>query len=186
MSAPTISYNVSPNPENVSMFSPGMLMLWGAATAPSGWLLCDGSAVSRTTYANLFATIGTTFGAGDSSTTFNVPNTAGRTVRGVGTSSTWTGNGSGSTGTTAVSLGAAGGGDGTKVSAANLPPHRHGITSFVLSGSTGAGGGALGVSPGQYYTAANQTYLEDGTTLVTNTNAPVTNAYVGINYIVKT
>ena len=44
-----------------------------AAVQPSATLLCDGSAVSRTTYANLFARIGTTFGAGDGSTTFNVP-----------------------------------------------------------------------------------------------------------------
>jgi microcystin-dependent protein len=42
-------------------------------TIPAGYLLCDGSAVSRTTYADLFAVIGTTFGAGDGSTTFNLP-----------------------------------------------------------------------------------------------------------------
>lgn len=47
-------------------------------TAPSGYLLADGSAVSRTTYANLFAVIGTTYGAGDGSTTFNLPDTTGR------------------------------------------------------------------------------------------------------------
>jgi len=179
--------NVAPNPLNANTgayFLPGMMSLWGGATAPADWLLCDGTAYSRTTYANLFTAIGTTFGTGDGTTTFNVPNTAGRTVRGVGTSS-WTGNGSGAAGTTAVSLGASGGGDGTKVSAANLPPHRHGITSFALTGATGVGGGSLGQNPGQYYTAANQTYLEDGTTLVTNTNAPTTNAYIGINYIIK-
>ncbi len=47
-------------------------------TAPAGYLLADGSAVSRTTYANLFAVIGTTYGAGNGSTTFNVPDTRGR------------------------------------------------------------------------------------------------------------
>lgn len=52
----------------------GALMPFAGNTAPSGWLKCDGSAVSRTTYANLFAVIGTTYGAGDGSTTFNVPN----------------------------------------------------------------------------------------------------------------
>src|SRR6185503_20590605 len=51
--------------------------------APSGWLNCDGSAVSRTTYANLFAAIGTTFGAGDGSTTFNVPDLRGRVIAAV-------------------------------------------------------------------------------------------------------
>lgn len=51
---------------------------------PSGWFLCNGQAISRTTYANLFAAIGTTYGAGDGSTTFNVPNLQGLFLRGVG------------------------------------------------------------------------------------------------------
>lgn len=51
----------------------GAMMMWGAAAAPTGWLLCDGSAVSRSTYAGLFSVISTTFGMGDGSTTFNVP-----------------------------------------------------------------------------------------------------------------
>lgn len=51
----------------------GMIVAFGAAAAPTGWLLCDGSAVSRTTHASLFAAIGTTYGVGDGSTTFNVP-----------------------------------------------------------------------------------------------------------------
>lgn len=52
----------------------GALLMWPTGTAPSGYLLCTGTAVSRTTYAALFAIIGTTFGAGDGSTTFNLPN----------------------------------------------------------------------------------------------------------------
>ena len=46
---------------------------WSSASVPSGFLECDGSAVSRTTYATLFGIVGTTYGAGDGSTTFNVP-----------------------------------------------------------------------------------------------------------------
>src|SRR6056300_1859825 len=46
---------------------------WTDATIPSGFLECDGAAVSRTTYADLFAIIGTTYGSGDGSSTFNVP-----------------------------------------------------------------------------------------------------------------
>ncbi|MDB4311897.1 phage tail protein [bacterium] len=56
----------------------GMIVPYAATTAPSGWLLCDGSAVSRTTYATLFALVSTTFGIGDGSTTFNVPDMRGR------------------------------------------------------------------------------------------------------------
>lgn len=52
---------------------PGMMLPIGFAAAPAGWLLCDGAAVSRTTYGELFAAVGTAFGAGDGSTTFNVP-----------------------------------------------------------------------------------------------------------------
>ena len=53
------------------------------ASAPDGWLLCDGSAVSRTTYEVLFTAISTTYGAGNGSTTFNVPNLKGRMPVGV-------------------------------------------------------------------------------------------------------
>lgn len=52
---------------------PGMIKPFAGTTIPTGYLLCDGSAVSRTTYANLFAAIGTTYGSGDGSTTFNLP-----------------------------------------------------------------------------------------------------------------
>lgn len=56
----------------------GSILMWGTTSAPTGFLLCDGSAVSRTTYADLFAVIGTTFGSGDGSTTFNLPNLKGK------------------------------------------------------------------------------------------------------------
>ena len=58
-------------------------------TIPSGWLLCDGSAVSRTTYAELFAAIGTTYGVGDGTTTFNLPNFIGRVVQGAAVAGTY-------------------------------------------------------------------------------------------------
>lgn len=63
----------------------GTIAMFGASSAPTAWLLCDGSAVSRTTYADLFSVIGTTFGAGDGSTTFNVPDMVGNFPRGAGT-----------------------------------------------------------------------------------------------------
>ncbi len=60
----------------------GCVMWYAKRTPPVGWLECDGSAVSRTTYANLFAVIGTTYGAGNGSTTFNLPDLRGEFVRG--------------------------------------------------------------------------------------------------------
>jgi microcystin-dependent protein len=62
----------------------GVVAPFAGSSAPAGWLLCDGSAVSRTIYAALFAAIGTTWGAGDGSTTFNVPNMLGRVPVGAG------------------------------------------------------------------------------------------------------
>lgn len=56
----------------------GIIKQFAGTAAPRGHLLCDGSAVSRTTYAELFATIGTTYGVGNGSTTFNLPNLKGR------------------------------------------------------------------------------------------------------------
>lgn len=58
---------------NIS-FPVGSMMVYAGSTAPTGWLLCDGSAVSRSTYSGLFAVISSNFGSGDGSTTFNVPN----------------------------------------------------------------------------------------------------------------
>ena len=60
----------------------GAIKPWGKATAPVGYVLCDGSAISRTTYADLFAVISTTYGTGNGSTTFNVPNLQGKTPQG--------------------------------------------------------------------------------------------------------
>lgn len=61
----------------------GVIVPFAGSSAPTGYLVCDGAAVSRTTYADLFAAIGTTYGAGDGSTTFALPNLKGRVVVGV-------------------------------------------------------------------------------------------------------
>src|SRR5262245_48375284 len=61
----------------------GAIVAYGGSAAPSGWLLCDGAAVSRTTFSALFAVCGTQFGAGDGTTTFNVPNLKGRVPVGI-------------------------------------------------------------------------------------------------------
>lgn len=66
----------------VARMPPGVVSMHAANTAPTGWLECDGAAVSRTTYAALFTAIGTTWGSGDGSTTFNVPDLRGEFVRG--------------------------------------------------------------------------------------------------------
>jgi microcystin-dependent protein len=62
----------------------GSIIMLGSNSVPDGYLLCNGSAISRTTYASLFAVIGTIFGAGNGSTTFNLPDLRGKFTRGVG------------------------------------------------------------------------------------------------------
>ncbi len=76
----------------------GTVLPYGGTAAPSGWLLADGSAVSRTTYAALFAVLSTSHGAGDGSTTFNLPDLRGRAIVGHGTGSGLTARTRGQTG----------------------------------------------------------------------------------------
>ena len=66
----------------VFAFVSGMVMPYAGASAPTGFLLCGGQAVSRTTYSDLFSVIGTTYGVGDGSSTFNLPDLQGRVVAG--------------------------------------------------------------------------------------------------------
>lgn len=105
-------------------WSPGDLKLAAGAVQP-GWLICDGTAYSRSTYANLFTAIGTAFGAGDGSTTFNVPDLRGRVPLGAGAGS----------GLTARTLGQSGGEESHVLAKSEMPVHNHG-------GATG--GGATG------------------------------------------
>ncbi len=85
--APTVANHASTKTyvdSSVAIAAPtGAIFIWATSTAPTGWLLCDGTAVSRTTYAALFAVLGVTHGSGDGATTFNLPDYRGRFLRGV-------------------------------------------------------------------------------------------------------
>jgi len=69
----------------------GSITAYTLAISPPGWLICDGSAVSRVIYKSLFDVIGTTFGTGNNSTTFNIPNYQGAFLRGAGTNGNYSG-----------------------------------------------------------------------------------------------
>jgi microcystin-dependent protein len=107
-----------------------MQMYAGTSAPNSDWLICDGSAVSRTTYAGLYAVIGTTFGTGDGSTTFNVPDMRSRMPIGVGTG----------TGLTARNLAATGGVESVTLTSAQSgnPAHSHGHTLTPSSNNSSA------------------------------------------------
>lgn len=72
-----------PVTSNASGIKAGTVAYFAASTAPAGWLKCNGATVSRATYAALFNAIGTTYGAGDGSTTFAIPDLRGEFVRGL-------------------------------------------------------------------------------------------------------
>lgn len=108
----------------------GTIEMYAGAAAPAGWLLCNGAAISRTTYADLYALLGITFGAGDGSTTFNIPDMRGRAPIGVGTG----------TGLTARAMGAQVGEENHQLTIAEMPAHTHAIENLdILAG--------VGVSP---------------------------------------
>lgn len=107
----------------------GAILAFGGTAAPSGYLLCDGSVVSRTTYAALFAAIGTNYGAGDGSTTFKLPDLRGRTIIG-------TGQGSGLTNRV---IGANVGAETHVLTIAQMPAHNHELLS------PGSAGDSLGI-----------------------------------------
>ena len=69
----------------IEIIPAGTIVAFGNATAPTGWLICNDAAVSRSTYARLFAVIGTSFGTGDGSSNFNVPDMRDRVPLGKGT-----------------------------------------------------------------------------------------------------
>ena len=104
----------------------GTILDFAAATAPTGYLVCDGSAVSRSTYAALFAVIGTTWGSGNGSTTFNIPDFRGRTAIGAGTGT--------ASDATAHALGSNGGTETHKLTHAQsgVPAHSHPLPNSAI------------------------------------------------------
>ena len=130
----------------------GAVLPFAGASAPSGHLLCFGQAISRSTYSDLFTAIGTVYGVGNGSTTFNIPDLRGRVVAGQddmgGTSANRLTDQSG--GVDGDVLGDTGGAETHTLTVAQLASHSHDVSptnSIVMSGgsSHGASGGAEGL-----------------------------------------
>ena len=155
----------------------GSLLMWPTGTAPSGYLSCAGAAVSRTTYSTLFAVIGTTFGVGDGSTTFNLPDYTGRSPLGANGSYALASTG-GSADAVVVSH--------THTATVTDPGHLHGSV-FQPSGSTLGDGRFSNISSMDGVTASALTGITvaNSTTGVSGTNANL-QPYLAINFIIKT
>jgi len=96
----------------------GVIRLFAGSTAPNGWLICNGDAVSRSAYSDLFKIIGTTYGVGNSNNTFTLPDMRGRCPIGVGTGASLT----------ARTLGSNVGAETATLSEANMASHTHATT----------------------------------------------------------
>ncbi len=125
----TSSIQTQLNTTNQFIAPTGSILIWSTATAPSNWLICNGAAVSRTTYAALFAVIGTTYGVGDNSTTFNLPNLMGRVPFGIDTNQT-----------EFNVLGETGGAKTVTLAITNLPAHTHAIDHNHPESTTSSNG----------------------------------------------
>lgn len=140
----------------------GVIFPFAGSTAPGGFLLRYGQAVSRATYASLFGAIGTAHGVGDGSTTFNVPDLRGRTIAGIynmgGVAASRLTTAAG--GVDGATLGAVGGAQTHTLTTAQIPSHAHPVYGQVSSGSGGSNVNAA--TTGSNYTADNATAAAGG------------------------
>lgn len=185
----------------------GTIHSFAGSSAPVGWLLCDGSAISRTTYAALFAAISTAFGAGDGSTTFNLPNTAGAFLRSAGTQSvsakSFAGGSIGAkTGHTTAVNGLTASTSCTPVATVNTTSlaHTHSMNDFYGQTTTDLGAPSLS-GMNAYNVTGNQadttgsalsththtaTYGVSHVTTLTSTDTETAPAAISLNFIIKT
>jgi hypothetical protein len=160
----------------------GSMFMWPTVTSPTGWLICNGSAISRTTYATLFAVISTTYGVGDGSTTFNLPDLRGRSPFGVSTSYALASTG-GSADAIVVSH------THTATSTVTDPGHAHslpsgqgsnpGTNAYLGSSSTSATAGTTGSQ-----TTGITVATSNASTGSSGTGANLS-PYLAINFIIK-
>lgn len=136
----------------------GTVADFAGATAPNGWLFCYGQAVSRSLYSALFNAIGTAFGAGDGSTTFNLPDARGRALFGKDNMGGAAANRltSGGGGVAGATLGANGGAETVTLTTNEMPSHSHTYKTAIPVSS----GGGLATNGGAQ-TSGQSGYIEN-------------------------
>ena len=153
----------------------GVITAFAGSTAPTGYLICDGSAVSRTTYAALFAIIGTTYGAGNGSTTFNIPDLTGRVPVGKNAG-------------TFSALGAKAGEETHTMTVNEMPAHKH-TTSVNSASDASTIGGYAPNTQSMYFGTDRAGTIRNWDTAMQSTGGGaafnVLQPYTVINYIIK-
>ena len=170
--------------QGVEGVNTGLIVPWSSLSIPSGFLECDGSAVSRSTYATLFAVVGTTWGVGDGSTTFNIPDLTDRCCSHSSPTKTFATTGGANT---VSSTGTIGGSIGnTTIDTPTLPSHTHGwgwntgqggslavqFRAFTYSSNSTGGGGA------HSHPLSSASFTGDATSVL--------QPYITMVYIIKT
>ena len=193
----------------------GSIIVFAGSSAPTGFLFCDGSAISRSTYATLFGIISTTYGVGDGSSTFNLPDIRGRVVAGKEASASLLTSAVG--GLNGNTLGNTGGVQGVTLTSAQsgLPahnhtltmdahthtftgtPHTHTVTNALPVGASGIAGGGTVTGGGVVTTSSttaggtNSTVTTTGT-IANNSASNASSAHTNVqptiilNYCIKT
>lgn len=164
----------------------GAIMPYGGNSDPAYWLICDGRAVSRTAYAELFAVIGTTYGTGDGSTTFNIPDLRGRVAIGSGLGS--------ASDAVERNIGQMGGNEKVTLTTSQLPSHKHAIVKWKVGTQTDAGVAQwfqTNVTSGSNWNAisgagGNATFDAGTSATGGNTGHDNMQPYLVTNYIIKT
>ena len=149
----------------------GAILPFGGSNPPSGYLLCDGQAVSRSYYAELFTIIGTSFGTGDGSTTFNVPDLKGKTTVGLNSSDT-----------DFNAIGKSGGEKTHKLTVSEMPKHNHVSNSLPYASADVNGVNRLAASSGGGTNFTVKTQIVDAGGDGSHNNLQ---PYVTTNYIIK-
>ncbi len=166
-----------PLPASALAIQTGAVIAWAAAAAPDGWLLCDGTAVIRSDYQDLFDLLGVTYGTGDGITTFNLPDLRGRFPLGLdnmgGTSADSV------TAAEADELAGRGGSETHTLTVDEMPAHKHDFRR-VGDSSPGERGAVTQVQRGWL---TNRTIVEEAGGGLAHNNMP---PWQAMNYIIRT
>jgi len=154
----------------------GSITMYAGSSAPSGWLYCNGQAVSRTIQSDLFAVIGTTFGNGDGSTTFNLPDLRDRFPLGDNSNG---GADAGRVNNFNSNVGDSGGEDQHQLTESEMPSHSHSYTPGRAGNDTGGCAGLIGTS--SVGSCAKDTQSEGGDQA--HNNMP---PFLAVSFIIKT